>query len=76
MFFLLVCNIFVCNRLPGSATITWSTNTSAVLSFDIVDKSGANTATNPPAQLVDFSTKYWLRVQLLVNYRGNTGTAK
>jgi len=55
----------------GSTTFTWSSNTSTVLSLDIVNASSAS-----PWVELDFSAKYWLRVKLLVPYGGNTGTAR
>lgn len=61
---------------PNSKTFAWSGNTSAVLSFDIVDKSTYTGADDLPAVLLDFDTVYWLRVQLSVPYGGTTGNAK
>jgi hypothetical protein len=60
----------------NSKTFAWSGNTSAVLSFDIVDKSTYTGADDPPAVMLFFGTVYWLRVQLSVPYGGTTGNAK
>jgi hypothetical protein len=43
-------------------------NYSSVISMDIVDKSGANSSSNPPAVLLVYSTVYWLRVQVAAAY--------
>lgn len=43
-------------------------NYSSVVSMDIVDKSGANTSSNPPAVELDYNTVYWLRVQVAAAY--------
>jgi len=60
---------------PGSNTFTWSSNTSTVISLDIVDLHPDNVV-NPSKVELDFNAKYWLRVKLLVPYGGNTGTAR
>jgi hypothetical protein len=60
----------------GSETFGWSSNTSAALSFDILDRHGVDGTADPPAVLLDFSAKYWLRVKMEVPFGGDTGNAK
>lgn len=57
----------------GAKTFTWSSNQSTVLSFDIVD---LHPGGSPSEVLLDFSTRYWLRVKLLVDFLGDSGTAR
>lgn len=57
----------------GSTTLTWSTNTSAVLSLDIIAQTGTEV---PAAVELPFEQTYWLRVKLLVPWGGSSGSAK
>lgn len=62
-------------RAPGAGTFVWSSSSSAVLSFDIVNLNPDNTA-NPTSVHLPFDATYWLRVKMLAPYTGASGTAK
>lgn len=67
--------------LPGvgdagtpTSTLTWTSNQTSVVTFDLVDLVN-DPAVGPTSVYLDFGAAYWIRVKLYVPYVG-TGTAR